>query len=72
MITLLFLIMLIGVFTKLLVWSIKAAWGITKVILFIVLFPILLIGLFVAGFIPLVLIVLVIAGAISLIGSKAA
>ena len=72
MITLLFVILMIGVFGKLLIWSVKAAWGITKILLSIVLFPLLLIGLFAAGFVYFAIVILIIAGLVSLIGSKAA
>lgn len=66
MITALFLILMSIVFCKLLVFAVKAAWGLTK-ILFIVLFPIIMVVLLFAGLIYLALPLLVIAGLFSLI-----
>ncbi len=48
MLTLIFLILLLWIFIKLLVFGVKAAWGISKIILTI-LWPVLLIGLIIAG-----------------------
>jgi hypothetical protein len=59
-------------FVKLLVWAIKAAWSISKVVLSLIVFPIVLIGLACAGFIYLALIILIICGIVSLIGSAVA
>ena len=66
MVTALFLILMLIVFCKLLVFAVKAAWGLTK-ILFIVLFPIKMVVLLFAGLIYLALPLLVIAGLFSLI-----
>ena len=48
MLTLIFLIFLLWIFIKLLVFGVKAAWGISKIILTI-LWPVILIGLIIAG-----------------------
>ena len=48
MLTLIFLILLLWFFIKLLIFGVKAAWGISKIILTI-LWPVLLIGLIIAG-----------------------
>ena len=48
MLTLIFLILLLWIFIKLLVFGVKAAWGISKIILTI-LWPVILIGLVIAG-----------------------
>lgn len=69
MLTLIFAVLMIIVFGKLIIWAIKAAWGITKVLVTIVLFPVILIGLVCAGAIYLALILLVIGGLIAFIGS---
>lgn len=45
MLTLLFIICFFAVFGKLLMFGIKAAWGISKFLLTIVLLPVILIGL---------------------------
>ncbi len=48
MLTLIFLILLLWIFIKLLIFGVKAAWGISRIILTI-LWPVLLIGLIIAG-----------------------
>lgn len=48
MLTLIFLILLLWIFIKLLVFGVKAAWGISRIILTI-LWPVILIGLVIAG-----------------------
>lgn len=72
MLTLLFTILMIMVFGKLIIWAIKATWGITKVLVTIVFFPIILIGLACAGAIYLALILLIIGGVVAFISSAAA
>lgn len=69
MLTLLFLFLMIVVFGKLIIWAIKAAWSITKVLVTIVFFPLILIGLFFTGAIYLALILLVIGGIVTFIRS---
>lgn len=69
MITFIFVILMLAVFGKLIGWAIRAAWGITKVILTIVFFPLILIGLFFSGAIYVALILLVIGGLVAFIGS---
>lgn len=70
MLTLLFTILMIMVFGKLIVWAFKATWGITKILVTVVLLPFMLIALFASGFAVLALIVLVIVGIISLFGRE--
>lgn len=72
MLTLLFTILMVIVFGKLIIWAIKAAWGITKILVTIILFPVILIGLACAGAMYLALILLVIGGLVTFIGSAAA
>lgn len=67
MLTLLFVVLLLTIFGKLLIFAIKAAWGITKILLNIVLLPLIIIGMFAGGLTYLALIVLAIVGLISLI-----
>ena len=45
MLTLFFYIALFYVAIRMLIWGIKAAWGIAKIIAFVVLLPVLIIGL---------------------------
>ena len=49
MLTFIFIILMIMVFGKLLIWSIKAAWGITKILFTVVFLPIILITLALSG-----------------------
>lgn len=67
MLTLLFVVLLLTIFGKLLILAIKAAWGITKILLNIVLLPLIIIGMFAGGLTYLALIVLAIVGLVSLI-----
>ena len=62
MLTLLFVVLLLTIFGKLLIFAIKAAWGITKILLNIVLLPLIIIGMFAGGLTYLALIVLAIVG----------
>ena len=49
MLTALFIILMFAVFGKLILLAFKASWGILKVLLTIIIFPLFLIGLFVSG-----------------------
>ncbi|HIS07707.1 MAG TPA: hypothetical protein IAC99_08585 [Candidatus Choladocola avistercoris] len=59
---LLFVILLLVIFGKLLSFALKAAWSITKILFSVVIFPLVLIMLVVAGLMYVALPVLVIAG----------
>lgn len=59
---LLFVILLLVVFGKLLSFALKAAWSITKILFSVVIFPLVLIMLVAAGLMYVALPVLVIAG----------
>ncbi len=67
MLTLLFIICFFAVFGKLLMFSIKAAWGISKFLLTIVLLPVILIGLVVGGLIYLAFPILIVVGIVGLL-----
>lgn len=66
MLNLLFTILMIIVFARLIGFAIRATWGIAKVLVTLVFFPLILIGLVLGGLIYLALPVLVIVGLISL------
>ena len=66
MLTLLFTILMFVIFGKLLIFGIRVSWGITKILFTVVLLPIFLIGLVIAGFIYIAIPILVIIGLISL------
>ncbi len=67
MLTLLFFVMMIWVFWKLVKLSVKAAWGISKILFTLVLLPIILIVLAIAGFVYIAIPILVIVGVIALV-----
>ena len=67
MLTLLFIICFFAVFGKLLMFGIKAAWGISKFLLTIVLLPVILIGLVVGGLIYLAFPILIVVGIVGLL-----
>ena len=62
MLTALFIILMFAVFGKLILLAFKASWGILKVLLTIIIFPLFLIGLFVSGLVYIALILLLFAG----------
>ena len=70
MLTMLFVILMFAVFGKLLVWAIRATWGITKVLFTFIFLPVILIGMAMYGLVYVGIIVLIIAGLVSLIGPK--
>ena len=65
MIELIFAILMLVVFGKILIFAIKAAWGITKILFSVVLLPVFLICLVVAGFLNVALPILIIIGIVS-------
>lgn len=66
MLTLLFTIGMLWVFGKLFFTGIRAAWGISKILLTVVLLPIILIVMVIGGLIYIALPILLVAGAVSL------
>lgn len=68
MLTFIFALALIYVAIRMLFWGIKAMWGIAKIIAFVVLLPILIIGLAVSGFVLLAVGVLVMSVLVATIG----
>ena len=71
MLTVLFIICMLCFVGKLFFFGIKAAWGISKMLLSVVLLPLILIGMVAAGLIYIAFPVLIIIGVVSLIGMKA-
>lgn len=63
----LFVILMIGVFGKMIGFAFRATWGLTKVLFNLVLLPVFLIGLVIAGLMYIALPVLIIVGVIMLI-----
>lgn len=68
MLTVLFMVLLLLVFGKILVFAIKAAWGISKIIVSVVLLPVILIAMAVTGLLSVAFVILIMIGLISLIG----
>ncbi|MDY5775938.1 MAG: hypothetical protein ACI4DL_03235 [Lachnospiraceae bacterium] len=71
MLTALFVILMLVVFGKLLVFAIKASWGVIKILFTIIFLPLILIGLVIAGLTSVALPILLVIGVISLIASHA-
>lgn len=68
MLTLLFLILMFSVFGKILHMAIKLTWGIAKVIFTLIFLPFIVIGLALAGFMYLSILVLIVAGFFAFVG----
>ena len=69
MLTILFLILLFGIFGKLFFFGIRAAWGISKFVLMVVFFPVILIGMLIVGLVKLAFPLLLIFGVIAMFGA---
>ena len=67
----LFIILMFMFFGKMIIFGIKAAWGLGKFVIGLILLPILIIGVIAAGLVYLALPLLVIAGVILLIRKAA-
>ena len=68
MLTFLFVILLFVVFGKILMLALKAAWGISKIIVSVVLLPVILIAMALTGLLSVALVLLIGIGLISFIG----
>ena len=67
MLTLLFIIMMLGVFGKLAGLAFGSTWGITKICFRLIFLPLILIGLVLAGFIYIAIPLLVVIGIVVLV-----
>jgi len=63
----LFVILMFVVFGKILKFAVKAAWGITKIAVSLVLLPLILVGLVLSGLIVLALPILIVVGIIAFV-----
>ena len=70
MLTLIFLVMMILVFGKILGFAIRAAWGVSKIVCTVVFLPVLLVGLVLIGLVKIALPILLIVGGVSLLLPK--
>jgi len=69
MLTIIFLVLLFGIFGKLLGFAIHAAWGITKILFTLVFLPVILIALVFCGLIYIAFPILIIIGIVSLVAT---
>lgn len=69
MLTMVFAILMVMIFGKLLFFAVKAAWGITKILFTFVFLPLCLIGFVVEGLIWISLPVLIVIGIVSLVAT---
>ena len=67
MLTLLFIILMFGIFGKMIGLAFRATWGITKILFRLIFLPLVLIGLVLEGLIYIALPLLVIVGIIMLV-----
>ena len=70
MLEFIFAICMLYVFGKMLIWGIKAAWGIAKIFWTIIFLPVTLIGMVIGGLMYIAFPVLIVIGLISLIKAK--
>ena len=70
MLELVFIILMFLIFGKMIVFAVKAAWGISKIVCTIVLLPRFLVGMVFAGLIGIALPILLVVGVVSLILPK--
>lgn len=67
MMMIVFIILMLAVFGRLIGFAIRCAWGITKILLYIVFLPVILIGLVLQGMLTLAIPILLVAGVVLLV-----
>ncbi len=67
MLEILFVLCLLSIFGKLLIFSIKATWGIAKVLFTLVFLPVVLIGLLVGGLLYVAFPILIVIGIVAFV-----
>lgn len=72
MLSIIFVVALVWVAAKMLIWGIKAAWGIAKVLAVIALLPLFVVGLAWIGLLYIAIAVLIISGIIAFVGCRSA
>lgn len=70
MLEILFAVCMLWVFGKLLIFAIKAAWGITKILFTIIFLPAILVGLVLGGLLYIAFPVLIVIGIVSALVKK--
>lgn len=70
MMTLIFVVLLVAVFWKVLKIAVKAAWGLSKMVCTVVLLPLVLLGLVFKGLIAIAFPILLIVGVIAVFSKE--
>lgn len=70
MLSLLFMICVFWIFGKLFIFGLRATWSVSKLLLTVVLWPVILIGMLIGGLLHLAFPILVIAGIWALFTSR--
>ena len=70
MFTVFMVILMIWIFGKLLVISLRASWGILRILFTVIFLPLILVGLLVAGILSVAFTLLIVLGAITVFASK--
>ena len=70
MLSVLFTLFMIWIFVKILIYGIKAAWGISELLITVVLLPLILIVLVACGLLYIAFPILIVVGIVSFISSK--
>lgn len=70
MFTVFMVILMIWIFGKLLVISLRASWGILRILFTVIFLPLILVGLLVAGILSVAFPILLVLGAITVFASK--
>ena len=60
---------MIWIFGKLLIFGVKAAWGISKLLLTVVFLPLILIGMVIGGLMSIAFPILIVVGIVALVAS---
>ena len=71
MLTLLFMIVMIGVIGKIIGFAFRMSWGLIKILFTIAFWPLILIGMVIAGLIEIAFPILIVIGLITLVASIA-
>lgn len=70
MLTLFAVVLMIWIFGKLLIFSVRASWGIIKILFTVVCIPLVLVGLLIAGVVYIVLPLLLVLGVVTAFASR--
>ena len=70
MFTVFMVILMIWIFGKLLVISLRASWGILRILFTVIFLPLIIVGLLVAGILSVAFPLLLVLGAITVFASK--